>query len=59
VNEPLPGSIWYLLTIQAGWESRVLQGVLRSENLKLTVGKKGTKPARLPLTPSSSGGPTP
>ena len=30
----------YLLTIQVGWESRVLHGLLRSDDLKLTVGKK-------------------
>ena len=39
----------YLLTIQVGWESRVLHGVLRSDDLKLTVGKKGAEPVRLPL----------
>lgn len=49
----------YLLTIQAGWESRVLHGVLRSDDLRLTVGKKGADPVRLPLTPSISGGHAP
>lgn len=49
----------YLLTIQAGWESRVLHGVLRSDDLRLTVGKKGANPVRLPLTPSISGGHAP
>jgi len=39
----------YLLTIQVGWESRVLHGVLRSDDLKLTVGRKGAEPVRLPL----------
>lgn len=39
----------YLLTIQVGWESRVLHGVLRSDDLRLTVGKKGAQPLRLPL----------
>ncbi len=39
----------FLLTIQVGWESRVLHGVLRSDDLRLTVGKKGAKPVRLPL----------
>lgn len=49
----------YLLTIQAGWESRFLHGVLRSENLKLTVGKKDAEPVRLPLASSISGGRAP
>ena len=40
----------YLLTIQVGWESRVLHGVLRSDDLRLTVGKKGAQPVRLPLS---------
>lgn len=39
----------YLLTIQAGWESRVLHGFLRSDDLKLAVGRQGTEPVRLPL----------
>jgi len=44
----------YLLTIQVGWESRVLHGVLRPDDLKLTVGKKGAEPVRLPLAPAIS-----
>ena len=39
----------YLITIQVGWESRILHGVLRSDDLRLTVGRKGAEPVRLPL----------
>ncbi len=39
----------YLITIQAGWESRALHGVLRSDELTLTVGRNGADPVRLPL----------
>jgi hypothetical protein len=39
----------YLITIQTGWESRALDGVLRSEDLTLVVGRKGAAPVRLPL----------
>jgi hypothetical protein len=39
----------YLLTIQVGWESRVLHGVLRADDLKLSVGKRGLEPVNLPL----------
>ncbi len=42
----------YLLTIQVGWESRVLHGVLRSDGLRWTVGKRGADPVRLPLASS-------
>ncbi len=38
-----------LITIQVGWESRVLHGILRSNDLKLIVGKKGEQPVYLPL----------
>jgi len=47
----------YLLTIQAGWESRVLHGVLRSDDLKFTVGKKGADSVRLPLASSAANQP--
>lgn len=39
----------HLITIQAGWESRALHGVLRSDNLTWTVGKAGKPPVTLPL----------
>jgi len=38
-----------LLTIQAGWESRILHGVLRSDDLNLAIGKKVVARVRLPL----------
>jgi hypothetical protein len=39
----------YLITIQVGWEVRALHGVLRSDDLSITVGKKGAEPVHLPL----------
>ena len=47
----------YLLIVQVGWESGVLHGVLRSDDLKLAVGKKGAEPVRLRLAPAISGQP--
>lgn len=43
----------HLLTSQVGWESRALHGVLRSQDLKLTVGKKDAAPVCLPLPDSN------
>lgn len=45
----------HLITIQAGWESRALHGVLRSDNLIWTVGKAGQPSVALPLPATERG----
>ena len=39
----------YLVTVQIGWEVRALQGIIRSDDLRITMGKNGEAAFHLPL----------
>lgn len=39
----------HLITLQAGWEVRALRGILRSDDLKFTIARRGRPAVELPL----------